>query len=204
MRWDAGSDAFCIDRLDRCLFPGTRSCSLRWSSECDKGGARHRQVVANKSHFACKRSIVTVVTQSHEILRTHWLGWPLMTRALSSDLFLILAVFTGFGMVGSRVKLEFNRVYALRVALVFKSPGASNVGQAEITMASTYIRPGCQSTARKCPWCVCHRTSRKAWVPSAAQQRSLGQRIQNSFREVWAPRHWGRQLLQSSEQCRQL
>ena len=81
MRWDAGSDAFCIDRLDRCLFPGTRSCSLRWSSECDKGGARHRQVVANKSHFACKRSIVTVVTQSHEILRTHWLGWPLMTRA---------------------------------------------------------------------------------------------------------------------------
>ena len=62
-------------------------------------------------------------------------------QGLSSDLFLILAVFTGFGMVGSRVKLEFNRVYALRVALVFKSPGASNVGQAEITMASTYIDP---------------------------------------------------------------
>ena len=57
-------------------------------------------------------------------------------------------------------------------------------------------RPCCKSTASNAPWCLCHRAPWKAWLPPLAELPSWGQRIQASFKKVWAPSDWWWWVLQ--------
>ena len=57
-------------------------------------------------------------------------------------------------------------------------------------------RPCCKSTASNAPWCLCHRAPWKAWLPPLAELPSWGQRIQASFKKVWAPWDWWWWVLQ--------